>query len=154
MSPVVNTTVKKTMFPQGDREIKVEPNLDKKDLWHGNKPAFGDLDVIVISSDSESESKPRVKKEDVQVRLRLKGSTVRAKPRGKVRNRAIPVANSNANQIHRSWRLYTAVEGGCFPLSLVLRFVRERTLDLPHWHNTKVPVSDHVIASRQICLEE
>ena len=30
------------------------------------------------------------------VRSRLKGPTVRAKPRGKVRNRAIPVANINA----------------------------------------------------------
>src|SRR5277367_2143501 len=94
MSPVVNTTVKKTMFLQGVREIKVKPSLDKKDLWHGNKPAFSDSDVIVISLDSESESKLRVKKEDA--RLRLKGPTVRAKPRGKVRNRAIPVADINA----------------------------------------------------------
>ena len=82
------------MFPQGVREIKVEPNLDKKDLWHGNKPAFGDSDVIVISSDSELESKLRVKKEDA--RLRSKGPTVRAKSRGKVRNWAIPVADINA----------------------------------------------------------
>ena len=95
MSPVVNKTVKKTMFLQElGRGIKVEPNLDKKNLWHGNKPAFGGSDVIVISSDSETESKPRVKKEDV--RLRLKEPTAQAKPRGNVRNRAIPAANTNA----------------------------------------------------------
>ena len=96
MSPVVDTTVKKTTFPQVlSREIKVDPNLDKEDLWHGNKSAFGvnDSDVIVISSDSESENNPRVKKE--VVRLKLEEPTVRAKPRGKVRNRAIPVANTN-----------------------------------------------------------
>jgi hypothetical protein len=90
MSPVVNTTVMKTT-------IKVEPNLDKKDLQPGNKSDFGDLDVIVISSDSESdsESKPRVtvKKEDI--RIRLKEPIVRAK--GKARNRAMSVANRDAN---------------------------------------------------------
>jgi len=75
MSPVVNT------FPQRLGEIKVEPNLDKKDLWHGNKSAVGDSDVIVIPSDSESESKPRAKKEDVK--LRLKEPTGRAKPERK-----------------------------------------------------------------------
>ena len=68
MSPVINTTVRKTT-------IKVEPNLEKKGLQHGNNPSFGldYSDVIVISSDSEPESKPRVKKEeDVGIRIRLK----------------------------------------------------------------------------------
>jgi len=63
-------------------------------VWHGNKAAFSDSDAIVISSDSESERKPRLKKEEA--RLRLKEPTVSAKPRGKVRNRAIPVVKTNA----------------------------------------------------------
>ena len=50
MGPVVNMTVKETPVV-----IKAEPNLDKRNLQHGDRPARDDyLDVIVISSDSES----------------------------------------------------------------------------------------------------
>ena len=87
-----DTTVKKPqVLPV---VIKSEPNLDKKDLYHGKKQApscvNNDSEVIIISSDSESDSvgKPRVKKEDIQVKLEGSKTT---KVKGKVRNRAIPV---------------------------------------------------------------
>src|SRR5271156_1232387 len=86
MSPVVNTTVKKSPVPPVF--IKAEPNLGKRDLYHGKKQTRvnNDSEVIVISSDSESGRKPRVKKEDI--RAKLEGSKTKVK--GKVRNHAIP----------------------------------------------------------------
>jgi len=79
------------MVPQV-REIKVEPNLDKRDLRH---EVSGDSDVIVISSDSESENKPSVKKEGMRVRLKEPAAT---KAKGQARNRAtlVPKAESSA----------------------------------------------------------
>jgi hypothetical protein len=94
VSPVVTATVKKTTFLVQVREIKVEPNVDKRDLRHGNKPVSGDSDVIIISSDSESESKPRVKEEDIRVQLKEPTAT---KAKGKAHNQAIldPVPKAN-----------------------------------------------------------
>jgi hypothetical protein len=58
MSPIFNTTVKETMFPHV--VIKVEPNLYKRNLRHGDRPDRDDnLDVIFISSDLESRRKSR-----------------------------------------------------------------------------------------------
>jgi hypothetical protein len=87
ITPVVNTIVKKPLFPPAG--IKKEPNLDKRNLYHGDKQArANDSEVILISSDSDSGRKPTVKKEDV--RVKLEGSKT-AKGKGKVRNRVIPV---------------------------------------------------------------
>ena len=96
MSLVVTTTVNKTMFPAQVREIKVKPNLDKRDLRHdiGNKPVSGDSDVIIISSDSESEHKPRVKEEDIRVRLK---EPIATKAKGKAHNQAILVPKTDAD---------------------------------------------------------
>jgi hypothetical protein len=61
-------TAKKITFQQ--IIIKVEPDLDKKNLRHGNKPVCADdSDVIVISSDLELEKQTRVKKEDFRVKV-------------------------------------------------------------------------------------
>ena len=78
----VNTTAKKTTFQQ--IVIKVEPDLDKRNLQHSNKPVCADdTDVIVISTDSEPEKRPKVKKEDV--RGKFEGLTA-TKAKGKVQN--------------------------------------------------------------------
>ena len=126
MSPVINTTVRKTT-------IKVEPNLEKKYLQHGNNPSFGpdDSDVIVISSDSESESKPRVKEEeDAGVRIRLKEPIVRAK--GKARNRAISVANINATTASAAFDRGSFIQesGTVWTDSVITSFVIEGDLQV------------------------
>ena len=90
------TAAKKTTNQQ--ITIKVEPDLDKKNLRNGYKPVYAnDLDVIVISSDSESEPEKRssVKKEDVMGNLRVGLMATRTKVKGKARNRAHPVLNAN-----------------------------------------------------------
>lgn len=83
MRPVVNATV------------KVEPNLANT-MQHGNKPV--DSDVIVISSDSEPESelKEMVMIEDMMdIKGKFKLKAPATKSKGKRRNRAIPILESN-----------------------------------------------------------
>jgi hypothetical protein len=133
----VNTTanLKKTTFQQIN--IKVEPDIDKKNLpvRHGNKPVCtDDSDVIVISSDSESEpeKQTRVKKEDVRVKVEaVEGLTAtRTKAKGKARNRAIPVLKANPTVTAFDRGLFIQESGTVWTDSEIKSFVLEGDLQV------------------------